>query len=304
MSEDKGGLVKVDGSALERLRKAAGLTIDDLANKSGVSTRTLNSYTAGKEARISSLKYVADALGVEFRSLLKEPPSKELPQSPVEKRVEIDINVSIPYEMFEQSSQLAAFLAMLQSVLNPQSNIKVISVKEGSTIIAVEMDIEDVVKLLELFFKESPNYRVPESPDPSDFSVIQAISFPNSSNTENGYSSIWAKTIKVGMERLAQFDTSPARSYFAEAVLQFPKMITAINVQNPAFLQSTWKSIKDRYPQIYPLRVFFKDNFPEFDEKIILPAFGLFLRTFDPLAYSSKKRIPSGRRDSLDDFEE
>ena len=35
MSEDKGGLVKVDGSALEHLRKAAGLTIDDLANKSG-----------------------------------------------------------------------------------------------------------------------------------------------------------------------------------------------------------------------------------------------------------------------------
>jgi transcriptional regulator with XRE-family HTH domain len=304
MSEEKGGLVKVDGSALERLRKAAGLTIEDLADKSGVSTRTLNSYTAGKEARISSLKYVADALGVEFRTLLKQPPSKELLQSPVEKRVQIDINVSIPYETFEESSQLAAFLAMLQSVLSPQSNINVIRVKEGSTIITVEMDIEDVVKLLELFFKESLNYPVPESRDPSEFSVIQAISFPNSSNTEDGYTSIWAKTIKVGMERLDKFDTSPTRRFFDEAVLQFPKMITAINVQNPAFLQSTWKSIKDRYPQIYPLRVFFKDNFPEFDEKIILPAFGLFLRTFDPMAYTSKKRIASGRHDSFDDFGE
>ena len=152
MSQDRDGMLKVNGDALTRFRVQAGLTIEELAEKAGVSTRTINSYQSGKKAQITTLKLVAEYLGVEFRELLAEPYTEPPPPAAAkDRRVQVQITLSIPFEEFDQSLQLAGFLTMLQSVISASQAINVIGVTNGSVIIMLEMDEPDAVKLASTF---------------------------------------------------------------------------------------------------------------------------------------------------------
>lgn len=67
--------VYLDGNKIHRMRVLQGLTLRDLAEKSGISANTINSIERrGKSPRFHppTLKALADALGVETVELIGE----------------------------------------------------------------------------------------------------------------------------------------------------------------------------------------------------------------------------------------
>lgn len=65
--------IEVDGGKLRRLRRERALSQQDLERMTGVSQATLSDLEQGKrEARASTLRKLAEALGVEPKELMKE----------------------------------------------------------------------------------------------------------------------------------------------------------------------------------------------------------------------------------------
>lgn len=56
--------------ALKELRGAQGLSQQDLAHKAGVSYRTISTIENGGRARATTLRKIADALGIPLADLL------------------------------------------------------------------------------------------------------------------------------------------------------------------------------------------------------------------------------------------
>ena len=64
--------LKIDGDSLRRLRAENALTLRALAEISGVSYDTINKLELGRRpAHASTIRKLADALGVEPRELMK-----------------------------------------------------------------------------------------------------------------------------------------------------------------------------------------------------------------------------------------
>ena len=65
--------IEVDGARLRRVRRERALSQQDLVRMTGVSQATLSDLEQGKrEARASTLRKLAEALGVEPKELMKE----------------------------------------------------------------------------------------------------------------------------------------------------------------------------------------------------------------------------------------
>jgi HTH-type transcriptional regulator, competence development regulator len=65
--------IEVDGARLRRARRERALSQQDLVRMTGVSQATLSDLEQGKrEARASTLRKLAEALGVEPKELMKE----------------------------------------------------------------------------------------------------------------------------------------------------------------------------------------------------------------------------------------
>jgi transcriptional regulator with XRE-family HTH domain len=65
--------IEVDSKKLRRLRRELALSQQDLMRRSGVAQATLSDLELGKrEARASTIRKLAAALGVEPRELMKE----------------------------------------------------------------------------------------------------------------------------------------------------------------------------------------------------------------------------------------
>jgi transcriptional regulator with XRE-family HTH domain len=65
--------IPVDGKALRHLRRERALSQQDLTRITGVAQATLSDLEGGKRgARASTLRKLADALGVEPRELMTE----------------------------------------------------------------------------------------------------------------------------------------------------------------------------------------------------------------------------------------
>lgn len=65
--------IVVDGQRLRRLRRERALSQQDLLRLTGVAQATLSDLERGKRgARASTLRKLAEALGVEPRELMKE----------------------------------------------------------------------------------------------------------------------------------------------------------------------------------------------------------------------------------------
>ena len=136
--------VKADGDAIRRLRLAKGWRVEDLARKAKCSVKTVENVEAGEQAYLCTLTNVAAAFGVEFATLVvgaMPPPLKG-------ERFEVLIKLSIPFEEFDQSKQLATFIDLLKRLLGGD-DMEPGDVKAGSTIIPVMMTKEQVQKLIE-----------------------------------------------------------------------------------------------------------------------------------------------------------
>jgi transcriptional regulator with XRE-family HTH domain len=65
--------IEVDSKKLRRLRRELALSQQDLTRMTGVAQATLSDLELGKrEARASTVRKLAEALGVEPRELMKE----------------------------------------------------------------------------------------------------------------------------------------------------------------------------------------------------------------------------------------
>jgi len=65
--------IEVDGRKLRRLRRQKALSQQDVERMTGVAQATLSDLEGGKRgARASTLRKLAEALGVEPRELMKE----------------------------------------------------------------------------------------------------------------------------------------------------------------------------------------------------------------------------------------
>ena len=65
--------IKIDGTELRKLRRERALSQQDIEHRTGISQATLSDLEQGKRgARASTLRKLAEALGVEPRELMKE----------------------------------------------------------------------------------------------------------------------------------------------------------------------------------------------------------------------------------------
>jgi transcriptional regulator with XRE-family HTH domain len=72
-----GRFISVDGKTLKRLRRERALSQQDMTRITGVAQATLSDLEGSKRgARASTLRKLAEALGVEPRELMKEEHSR------------------------------------------------------------------------------------------------------------------------------------------------------------------------------------------------------------------------------------
>ena len=72
-----GRFISVDGKTLRRLRRERALSHQDMTRITGVAQATLSDLEGSKRgARASTLRKLAEALGVEPRELMKEEQSR------------------------------------------------------------------------------------------------------------------------------------------------------------------------------------------------------------------------------------
>ncbi len=139
---------KVRADELSRLREDWGFTIEQLAAKSAVSVNTIKRWLNGEPATLTSIAKVAKALLVGCDRLIERneaQPASEIP--PLGRHIEVAIEIRVPFEEFTAGNTIAEFIKQLAAAINCKSDITVKDVQRGSTILIVEMDIDDFVKL-------------------------------------------------------------------------------------------------------------------------------------------------------------
>ncbi len=67
-----GRFIRVDGARLRRLRRERALSQQDVERITGLAQATLSDLEGGKRGRASTLRKLAEALGVEPKELMKE----------------------------------------------------------------------------------------------------------------------------------------------------------------------------------------------------------------------------------------
>ena len=135
---------KANHQKLENLRVARGWSREQLAAKAIVSTRTLDSIMAGKQAVLSTFSKLAKALDAPLESILE---GYENPAAPEERLWKVTITVSTPFDRFDETKDLPVFLSRLFSKLGGDG-ISCINVKPGSTKINVALSSEQVINIV------------------------------------------------------------------------------------------------------------------------------------------------------------
>jgi transcriptional regulator with XRE-family HTH domain len=101
-----------DLKKLENLRIARGWSREQFASKAIVSTRTLDSIMAGKQAVLSTFYKLARALETPVNTIIADFEQT----TPVgERRYTVTITLSVPYDSFDETKDLPEFLTKLLS---------------------------------------------------------------------------------------------------------------------------------------------------------------------------------------------
>ncbi len=174
--------VAPDGKAVQRLRIEKGWRVEDLADKAKCSLKTVENVERGRNVYLYTLNKFAKALGVEPSTLmagaaLPDPPKKE-------RRFKVQFTLEIPFEKFDESMHLVSFLNMLRDYLQAKDEITVVGVQEGSTIITLEMSLDDIQRLIDVFLSRHREvedglnaFRVAslKLPDSEDFTLTETV---------------------------------------------------------------------------------------------------------------------------------
>jgi transcriptional regulator with XRE-family HTH domain len=174
--------VAPDGKAVQRLRIEKGWRVEDLADKAKCSLKTVENVERGRNVYLYTLNKFAKALGVEPSTLmagaaLPDPPKKE-------RRFKVQFTLEIPFEQFDESMHLVSFLNMLRDYLQAKDEITVVGVQEGSTIITLEMSLDDIQRLIDVFVSRRREVEAGldafgveslKLPDSEDFTLTQTV---------------------------------------------------------------------------------------------------------------------------------
>src|SRR5665213_3367904 len=119
----KSRTVRPDGEKIKRLRQAKLWRVEDLARHAKCSVKTVENVERGGNVYMFTLAKFATALGVENASLIA---GGEMPaESPKkERRIEVNLTISIPFDDFDQSDQLVSLIEKLTAVVKAQDHIE------------------------------------------------------------------------------------------------------------------------------------------------------------------------------------
>jgi transcriptional regulator with XRE-family HTH domain len=134
----------VRADELDRLRQARGLSLERLALKADIHVKTLKRILDGQEARLETIQLLANALDLPSCDQLRaDMPQKQEPWITVKLELGISKKIFTDYTDTE-------FVQLLKAVLQSTSQINLVSVVEGSTIITLEMTERDAIRLAHL----------------------------------------------------------------------------------------------------------------------------------------------------------
>jgi transcriptional regulator with XRE-family HTH domain len=129
---------------LERLRVARGWSREQLAAKAIVSTRTLDSIMAGKQAVLFTFSKLAKALDTPVTEIVD---GFEEPKPRGDRRYTVTITISAPYDEYDEAKDLPEFLQKLLSRVGGDQ-IWGVEAKAGSVEIRFCLTEEQHAKLI------------------------------------------------------------------------------------------------------------------------------------------------------------
>lgn len=126
--------------------------MEDLARKAKCSVKTIENVERGQNVYVFTLTKLADALGVSYVTLVagNEPPPLP-PTLTSRSRFEVEIKVAVPYENFDECDQLVGFVELLKRLLERAGDVQVKAVREGSVVIVLEVNDDDIPGLFKQF---------------------------------------------------------------------------------------------------------------------------------------------------------
>ncbi len=142
----KNRTVRPDAEEIRRLRLEKGWRVEDLAKHAKCSVKTVENVERGANVYMFTLAKLAKELGVEYVALVeggKPPPEPPKPDP----RVQVQVVFSIPFDQFDESEQLTGFMEFLKQFMKGGGNVNVVGVAPGSTIVTLEMSVQDMLAL-------------------------------------------------------------------------------------------------------------------------------------------------------------
>ncbi len=137
--------------AIRMLREAKGWGQQALSDRAVVSIKTLNSIEQGKPAQLSTFAKIAKALGVEPSAFLEGHQTNAPAADQAERRVEVKITLSIPFENFDETEGLDRLVGLFTSLMNAKNAVTITGLSPGSVQLTMLVDEEDVPRLMQAF---------------------------------------------------------------------------------------------------------------------------------------------------------
>jgi transcriptional regulator with XRE-family HTH domain len=154
MAGGHGRTVAIDADAVKRLRIAKGWKVEDLAKKVGCSLRTATNVERGANVYLFTASNFAEALGVELKDLLCgtfEKSTTKAEQPPAKRAIHVDLKLRIPFPEFDETVDTARLMEFLSKCVNWSAQVNFVAVRDGSTIVTLQIEEHDLVELLNAF---------------------------------------------------------------------------------------------------------------------------------------------------------
>lgn len=140
---------------IRKLREAKGWSQQTLADEAIVSFKTISSLEQGKRAQLSTFKKVAEALGVTPTDLIEQEEQLQAantqPTSQPDKRVQITLTLSIPFQDFDETEGIDRLGAFLMQMISSKNAMLVTNVTPSSVKLTILVDEEDAPRLVQAF---------------------------------------------------------------------------------------------------------------------------------------------------------
>lgn len=150
-------MAKVEADRLHELREARGWSQETLARKAGIDPKTLSSLLGGKECRIETLRLIADALGVQPAEIIKGAKTDPPPHIPKglfkPSRFKARLRLDLDFNSYDELKDAHELIAVLMNRLEFPNEPDITGFDEGSVLITLSMDGEDLEKLIQAYLR-------------------------------------------------------------------------------------------------------------------------------------------------------